>query len=242
MQGDFTMNQEIMQAENINLISVENNEPITSSLIVADVFGKQHKHVLRDIDRIIGDINQSPILDSDPLFVKTLYVSEVNGQSYPMYQMNRDGFTLLAMGFTGPKAFEWKLKYIAAFNEMERRLKAPKDDRLEIAKLIVSAPPTKLVAITALYPEYFAGLAEVGSLEHRSELNTSYTKWIEDYNITSEWIADFPTTDIYKNYVRYCMENHFPSMGKKYFYRTLEKDFNMIKRQKSDGHRYFMSV
>lgn len=40
-----------------------------------------------------------------------------------MYIMNRDGFSLLAMGFTGKKALEWKLKYINAFNEMERQLR-----------------------------------------------------------------------------------------------------------------------
>lgn len=42
------------------------------------------------------------------------------------YIMNRDGFTLLAMGFTGPRAVEWKLRYIEAFNAMEKQLSGPK--------------------------------------------------------------------------------------------------------------------
>ena len=61
-----------------------------------------------------------------------------------------------------------------------------------------------------------------------SELNTSYLKWKEDYNITKEWIGDFPTIEIYYNYVRYCIENRYRKiMDKKLFFHTLEKDFNI---------------
>ncbi|MDY5481880.1 MAG: Rha family transcriptional regulator [Veillonella caviae] len=49
--------------------------------------------------------------------------SVYRGQQFPFYLMNRDGFSLLAMGFTGKKALQWKLKYIEAFNEMEETLK-----------------------------------------------------------------------------------------------------------------------
>ena len=56
------------------------------------------------------------------MFQKTTY-KEFYGRNQPMYYMNRDGFSLLAMGFTGKKALEWKLKYIMAFNEMEKQLK-----------------------------------------------------------------------------------------------------------------------
>lgn len=56
------------------------------------------------------------------MFCKTTYVNKQNNQTYPMYLMNRDGFSLLVMGFTGAKALEWKLKYIQAFNEMEKDL------------------------------------------------------------------------------------------------------------------------
>lgn len=55
----------------------------------------------------------------DPLFIKSSYVHSQNKQTYPMYLMNRDGFSLLVMGFTGKKALEWKLQYIKAFNQME---------------------------------------------------------------------------------------------------------------------------
>ena len=54
-----------------------------------------------------------------PLFIKSNYVHPQNKQTYPMYLMNKDGFSLLVMGFTGKEALEWKLQYIRAFNQME---------------------------------------------------------------------------------------------------------------------------
>ena len=65
-------------------------------------------------------------------------LTEQNGQSYPIYYMNRDGFTLLAMGFTGTKALKFKLQYIEAFNSMEEQVKLPTSPR-EIARLALQA-------------------------------------------------------------------------------------------------------
>lgn len=101
------------------ILSMQNGEPVVSSRQIADSFEKRHDHVMRDIEDIMRGL---PKNGDTPMFYKTEYVHEQNGQSYPMYLMNRDGFTLLAMGFTGKAALEWKLKYIAAFNEMEKKL------------------------------------------------------------------------------------------------------------------------
>lgn len=102
------------------ILSVKNNEPVASSRQIAESFGKEHKVVLRAIENIKA---QNCALTS--MFFETIYTAGT-GKAYPMYLMNRDGFTLLAMGFTGKAALEWKLKYIAAFNEMEKRLTQPK--------------------------------------------------------------------------------------------------------------------
>jgi anti-repressor protein len=101
------------------ILSMQNGEPVVSSRQIAESFEKRHDHVMRDIEDIMRGL---PKNGDTPMFYKTEYVHEQNGQSYPMYLMNRDGFTLLAMGFTGKAALEWKLKYIAAFNEMEKKL------------------------------------------------------------------------------------------------------------------------
>lgn len=226
-----------------NLVTINNDEPITTSRKIAEAFGKEHRHVLRAIETLIEGM---PKIGHTPSvkFERVEIQHKQNGRYYPEYILNRDGFTLLAMGFTGSEALEWKLKYIEAFNAMEEKLRntTALDNRLELARLISSTAPSKVHAIKELYPEYFAVSVLPGTFEYLSDVNTSYQKWIEDYNITTEWIGEFPTNDIYLNYVRYCNEAKLPSMGKKIFYRTLELDFNLTRRQKTNGYRYFLSI
>lgn len=99
----------------------QNNQALTNSLLVAEKFGKEHQHILRDIRNLIGGMSN---FGETPYFVETSYIHEQNGREYPMYVMNRDGFTLLAMGFTGEKALKFKLEYINAFNKMEETIKS----------------------------------------------------------------------------------------------------------------------
>ncbi len=84
------------------ILSTQNGEPVASSRDVAKRFGKRHDHVIRDIAEIVKSFPQK--LGTTPLFFKTEYVHPQNHQKYPMYLMNRDGFSLLAMGFTGKEA------------------------------------------------------------------------------------------------------------------------------------------
>ena len=100
------------------ILSTQNGKPVASSRQIAESFGKEHKHVLRDIENLIGGESK---IGLSSMFFKSEYISAQN-KKLPEYLMNRDGFTLLAMGFTGKAALEWKLKYIAAFNEMEKKL------------------------------------------------------------------------------------------------------------------------
>ena len=99
----------------------ESNQVLTNSLLVAEKFGKEHQHVLRDVRNLInGGVSK---IGDTPAFAEATYIHPKNGQEYPMFIMNRDGFTLLAMGFTGDKALQFKLEYINAFNKMEKILK-----------------------------------------------------------------------------------------------------------------------
>lgn len=102
------------------LVIMHDRQVVTSSLQVADTFGKQHKHVLESIDKLVAE-NQA----TKSMFAKGTYTNR--GKEYPMYYMNRDGFTLLAMGFNGKKAMQFKLKYIEAFNFMEKQLSVKTD-------------------------------------------------------------------------------------------------------------------
>lgn len=109
------------------ILSTQNGEPVASSLQIAESFEKRHDHVMRGIEDILRGL---PKNGDTPMFYKTEYTHEQNGQTYPMYLMNRDGFSLLVMGFTGKAALEWKLKYIQAFNAMEKQLATPQMPKL----------------------------------------------------------------------------------------------------------------
>lgn len=99
------------------VLSTQNGEPVASSREIAKRFGKEHKHVLAAIRQILVAENSAT-----KFFHETTF--EYRGQKFPEYLMNRDGFSLLAMGFTGKEAVQWKLKYIQAFNAMEQQLAA----------------------------------------------------------------------------------------------------------------------
>ncbi|MBC1474948.1 hypothetical protein HB852_09990 [Listeria grandensis] len=101
-----------------NLVVMKNEQAVTSSLQVAENFDKEHKHVLRDLDNLKGVVQ-----NWTDLFYEDEYTHTQNKQQYRVIYMNRDGFTLLAMGFTGKKAMQFKLKYIEAFNQMENHIK-----------------------------------------------------------------------------------------------------------------------
>lgn len=95
----------------------------TTSQQIADHFGKRHANVLRDIKNLgcspkFYELNFEPIqIDTDLGMGRT--------RKDPAYRITRDGFTLLAMGFTGGEAMQWKEAYIEAFNAMEKSLETP---------------------------------------------------------------------------------------------------------------------
>lgn len=117
------------------ILSTQNGEPVASSRQIAENFGKEHKDVLRAIENIKA---QNCALTS--MFFEATYTAGT-GKAYPMYLMNRDGFSLLVMGFTGKAALEWKLKYISAFNAMEKQLaQRPQLSRAELmAQALIAA-------------------------------------------------------------------------------------------------------
>lgn len=99
-----------------NLVSIKRNKVVVSSRQVAENFHKRHDNVVRDIDNLLGDV-----LKNEEMFFKTT-APDSYGREQKMYYMNRDGFSLLVMGFNGKKALNWKLQYIKAFNWMEKLL------------------------------------------------------------------------------------------------------------------------
>ena len=90
---------------------------------MAKVFGKRHDHVLRDIENILNDLREIGTSNDLSNFGLVKY-KDKKGELRPAYQISRDGFSLLAMGFTGKKALQWKMLFINAFNEMENIIKS----------------------------------------------------------------------------------------------------------------------
>lgn len=102
------------------LVIMHDQQAVTTSLQVANNFEKLHKNVLRDIDALKRDL-----LNFEQMFIESME-QDSYGRDRRIYYMNRDGFSLLAMGFTGKQALQFKLKYIDAFNKMEKQLQQQK--------------------------------------------------------------------------------------------------------------------
>lgn len=110
-----------------NAFKVVEGRPVTSSRIVAEYFGKQHHHVVRDIRTLIS---QKPDLERNANFgecSETINLANGATRQVPFFWMDRKGFSLLAMGFTGAKALDFKCAFYDQFERMEEALRAPSD-------------------------------------------------------------------------------------------------------------------
>lgn len=142
----------------------ESGHILTNSLLVAEKFGKQHKDVLEAVRQILAAENSAT-----KFFIETSYVNR--GKDYPMYVMNRDGFSLLVMGFTGEKALQFKLDFIAAFNEMEQKLKEEQPKQLSSAEMFL-----QIAQINVQQEKKIAELeCKVSQIEERTKTNLEYS-------------------------------------------------------------------
>lgn len=110
------MRKKLTKAPGICL-TVQRGEVFADSVEVAKCFKKGHDDVLKAIRRL--ECGEEFSLRN---FTESTYVNE-RGRTYKNYLMTRDGWTLLVMGFIGKEATEWKIKYIAAFNRMEKHIR-----------------------------------------------------------------------------------------------------------------------
>lgn len=115
-----------LEMTNTELVEVKNQQVVTDSRKVAEVFEKEHRTVLRSIDNMKKDVRNFV-----QMFKETEAVDSY-GRMQRIYYLNRDGLSLLVMGFTGKKAMQWKLKYIEAFNEMEKELNTKPKNKMQI--------------------------------------------------------------------------------------------------------------
>lgn len=105
------------------LVELQDGEVTTTSLQVAIASGKNHKNVLEAIDNIIDDLGSAEKSATLEMFQETSYIHEQNHQSYRMYVLNRDGWTMLMGYFKGKKYTMFRYQYMKQFNVMEKYIR-----------------------------------------------------------------------------------------------------------------------
>lgn len=150
------------------LVIMYDQQAVTTSLQVAENFGKRHDNVLRDVDTIKKDVP-----NFEEMFIETTEPDSY-GRDRRIYYMNRDGFSLLAMGYTGSKAMEFKLKYIEAFNKMEQavRQELPQtpEEKLELTMQVTTRINKRLGKVEE----------KIDEIQNKSEIDSDqrYKLWV----------------------------------------------------------------
>lgn len=163
-------------------VTLKDGHAITTSLYVAEVFGKPHKDVLHKVKT----------LDCSDEFARRNFSPgsylDANNQSRPMFEISRDGFTFLAMGFTGSKAARFKEAYICAFNKMEAMLHqaAPVIDREALAEMVrqVVAEALPQPVSTAPRRQVLVDAADYELLRLKAEKSTNRRPFNEEEKTT----------------------------------------------------------
>lgn len=148
-----------------NLIKISNNQPVTTSLQVAEVFKKRHADVLRKIDELL---TQVPDFYSKRNFALTEKTSKQTfGERIERcYSLTKDGFVLLAMGFTGQKAIQFKIAYIEAFNAMAQKLLSGSQSNQKTPSTIEEREPLRK-AISHLVAKHGLNFSDAYRLIHQ---------------------------------------------------------------------------
>lgn len=145
-------------------VSLIDNRPATTSLAIAEHFGKRHDHVCRDIRRICSETPEEFHIPNFGEMFRTVKIGNGAEREELYFTVFFDGFILLVMGYTGKKALGMKLAYIAKFNEMKEQL-----DKLAMEERARAAADVKALPGVTITPEQQAQLkaivdAKVGML------------------------------------------------------------------------------
>ena len=196
------------------ILSTQNGEPVASSRQIAESFEKNHRDVLRAVDNLKEDVRNFA-----QMFFETT-VPDSYGREQRAYLMNRDGFTLLAMGFTGKAALEWKLKYIAAFNEMEKKL--TEQPQLTRSQLLATA--------------LIAAHEELEEKDKRIKLLTADTERMKPKEIFSDAVSTSQNSILVGELAKLLKQNGI-EIGDKRLYAWMRENGYLIKRKGADWNK-----
>lgn len=219
-----------------NLVSIQDKKVVTTSLQVAQAFEKKHKNVIQAIENLLKEDG----LKIQPMFSEAT-TTDSYGRPRKIYQMNRDGFSLLAMGFTGNEALKFKLAYIEAFNRMEEclvELNRPSTLTTQqwqqlakrvAAKYKVSSINKKVQPLSVLQiledeeRELGVDLTEFKNLLSQNvESKSNAVKLFVEERCFVEARQKVKTVELYDEYLKWSVERECELLSNREFYQTLE--------------------
>ena len=196
-------------------IKTYNGVNVTDSREVADMVGKRHDNLLRDIQGYIKVIEDSSKLRTANFFIESTYKNN-NNQSYPCYLLTKQGCEMVANKMTGTKGILFTAEYVQAFNKMEQALKPqlPTDYLSALKALVASEEEKQQLQLENTHKqEVIQGLTEEISIsDMRSILNRVIRKggkYQERYSALYQAYKDTYHIDLkvrFKNY----NEKHSP--------------------------------
>lgn len=190
MAQEMTMEKmEIVVKPIESIVENENGEMFTTSLIVAEAFGKEHKNVLQNIQ------NLECSTQFNQLNFQLVEYMDAKGEMRPAYRLTRDGFAFLAMGFTGKKAAAWKEKFLEAFNAMEKALQ---EKMLAGMQRLPAVPPREEQSVrNQRIVRMYRGLAALWAFLDKIPLEVALLSLCSHLKITdlSQYDESNPMTD-----------------------------------------------
>lgn len=208
-----------------DLVIMKNKQAVTTSLQVAESFEKQHKNVMQSIRNLTAE--NSAVGN---MFAESTYVNK-QGHEQPMFYMNRDGFTLLAMSFTGDKALQFKLKYIEAFNKMEQIIKEQALPQTPEERLALTMKVTyrldKRVATVEEKVDYLTNTSELNETQRYQLLQARKARVIQvcggvESNYYQEKKAKKVFSQFGKDFKKAFKIPRYDSLQKQYFDEAME--------------------
>lgn len=209
-----------------DLVIMKSRKALTTSLKVAETFGKNHRNVLRSIKNLTA---QNCAVKK--MFAESTYVND-RGQEQPMYYMNRDGFTLLAMGFTGRDAMKFKLEYIEAFNRMdelirnENNLPQTPEEQLQLT-MVVTNRLVKRVGKVEARVDHIEKTSELSEIQRYQLLQVRKKRVIEAVGgAGSNYYKDTKARKVFsafgKDFKKEFQIPRYDSLEKQYFEKAME--------------------
>ncbi len=172
------------------LVFVQNNQPVTDSITVAEVFGKDHRNVVRDVENQIDKLIVAGEKEWGVLnFEQTQYQHPQNKQWYTKYNLTEDAFTLVAMSYVTPEAMKLKVKFIQEFKRMREELSKPKAPQtpLELMQMTINQMVEQEKRISSLESQVTETKKMANNITNIISINS--VDWRDKVNVILKKIA-----------------------------------------------------